>query len=77
MTEPQLTPAVSQQPVRRRKTWERVLVWSGIGLLLAIVLLEWTSSNGYQKTLAKLEAAIAQGGANKLVEAKIQDHVFA
>ena len=75
MTEPQLTPAVSQQPVRRRKTWERVLVWSGIALLLAIVLLEWTSSNGYQKTLAKLEAAIAQGGANKLVEAKIQDHV--
>lgn len=75
MTEPPLNPVAPKQPVRQRKTWEHVLVWSGIGLLLAVVFLEWTSGNGYQKTIAKLESAVGLGGVKKLAEADIQGQV--
>ncbi len=75
MTNRKLNPAAPKQPVRRRKTWERALVWSVLALLLAIVLLEWSSSSGYQKTLGKLTPAVGPGGTNKLAEANIQGHV--
>ncbi len=75
MTNPKLNPVAPQQPVRQRKSWGRVLLWSGFALLLAIVLLEWTSSNGYQETLGKLTPAVGPGGANHLAEPNIQRHV--
>jgi tetratricopeptide (TPR) repeat protein len=58
MQESSKTRQSGAQPVRQRSAWERGLVWGGILLLLAVVLIEWTSRRNYDATLSQLEAAI-------------------
>jgi hypothetical protein len=51
-------PAAASAP--RRSPLERVVVWGGIILLLAVVYLEWNSKNNYRLSLGKLESAMQQ-----------------
>ncbi|WP_010586206.1 hypothetical protein [Schlesneria paludicola] len=52
-------PVEDAKPVRKRSRRERIIVWTGISVLLVIVAIEWTSLRLFQSSLSRLEQAIA------------------
>lgn len=47
-------------PAAKRSWIERSLVWGAIAVLLAVVLVEWSSKRSYELTLDELDTAIRQ-----------------
>ncbi len=50
-----------QKAARKRSIAGRIAVWSGILVLLLLVILEWTSQRNYQSTLSALEETLGSG----------------
>lgn len=67
------------KPVRKRSRRERLVVWSGISVLLVIVVIEWTSLHQFQSSLNRLEQAIStpspSGRRSGIPRSEIEKHI--
>ena len=58
MNEPKGSVAISSRPAKMRSRFERLVVWSGVLVLLILVFVEWTSRRNFGLTLDDLEGAV-------------------
>ena len=61
MSNPDERPIKPSPVVRKRSPLERLFVWGGILLLLAVVLVEWRARAGYDATFSELQLKLRDG----------------